>query len=418
MRKGKKTEESSKPKIFYSKKPSIVYRPKTPMPSEGSRMSLVAPRKDRGSSSTTLPPLLMTREDDSGGNQYGNPLNPIPNRQNRLSRSRGNTITEHMIDRMLPEWIMGVLGHANLIYICLQGHIWFTYGKDSDLYCISNDIVKGDQPVYGGTKLKHLLVRALDVKGERTYALSHISGIAMDQHSNLFILFNGRNLYIERYQVRDFAGVIPTIQQLRGGRDEEGNEFETLNLGKSYISTKTPNRLQALSIGRDNHYLFVVGYRDSQVGIISYDPHGEGDMNIVKIIEINEHVLGRHDTIHIFTGHNKSIIYVYFTNTGILTALDDLFNTMILTRAFVPDEPVIFVKWNFNNLQVFANQDGLPIIYEIDSANGQLVRTIKDPLIQSLRLERTLQPIFRFSEGPYGLYVYCRDRIVDITLSE
>jgi hypothetical protein len=385
-----------------------------------SSTSLIEPREDRGSSSTALPPSLMTREDDSGGNQYGNPLNPILNRQIRISDQlgpMGNSIALSMTDRMLPEWIMRVLGHANLIYICLQGHIWFTYGQNSALYCIRNDIVKGTQVVYQQTKLEHLLVHALDVEREYRYTLNNISGIVMDQYSNLYILFNSETASIERYQVGGFLGVRPAIRQLYGARNEEGKRFRNVGLGKVTIPIRTQNCLEALSLGRDNNYLFVVGYGDHDIGIISYDPLGEGDMYMVHHFTMNEHVPNRHDTIHIFTDHRRSMIYMYFTNRGVLVQLDSQFDTARWTDVFVPNEPVIFVKWNdFGNLHVFANQNGLPIVYEINSANGEHERTIRDPLIQSLRSNRTLQPIFRFSEGPYGLYVYCRDRIVDITL--
>jgi hypothetical protein len=423
MRKGKKTEESSKPKIFYSKKPSIVYCPRITMSDGSSSTSLIEPREDRGSSSTALPPSPMTLEDDSGGNQYGNPLNPILNRQIRISdqlESTRNSIALSMTDRMLPEWIMGVLGHANLIYICPDGHIWFTYGQKSKLYCIVNSIVKEGLRDPKGTALEDLLVRAHNVENNREYALDYVSDIVMDQHSNLFILLNTERAYIERYRLVGFFGVLPLINQflLYDGRGKEEDAIESLELGKLSTPIRTQKYLQALSIGGDHNYLFVVGHGGSDVAIFSYDPRGKRVMTKVKIIEMNQHVPNRHGTIHIFTDHSKTMIYTHFINAGILRQLDSQFNTIRGTYAFVPDEPVIFVKWKFDNLQVFANQDGLPIVYEINLSNGgALARTIRDPWIESLRSNPTLEPIFGFSESPHGIYVYCRDRIVDITLS-
>jgi len=421
MGRGKKTaEESSKPRILYKKK-EIVYRPRIGMSKGSSSLSLIPPRKD-GESSTTTTLFPTTQKHNSRSIQYGNSLDPILNKETRLWNKPspiGNSIALSKRDLMLPEWIMKVLGSANFVYLCQLGNIWFTYGYTSSLYCIQDQIVLGGGASLVGMSLEHLLVKAEGESGNILPRLDGISGIAMDNYSNLFLLFYVETIYIQKYRIKEFVGVTPVIEQVYQEIDEEGSRLISLEMEGFPMTLKAHNHLEVLSMGNNNDYLMVKGYMPPSIAIFSYDPGAQRSMVVSKHLQIDGPVLNRGGSIYTITSQDKRFLYIYCTNTNTLSVLNEEFETIRSINIFVPKgSPVIFVSWGSDAecLSVFAERDKLPIAYEINSFNGALVRIIQDPLIQSLRFYAPLHPIFGFSKGPYGLYVYGRDRIVDITL--
>jgi hypothetical protein len=316
---------------------------------------------------------------------------------------------------------MKALGSANFVYPCKLGNIWFTYGHSSSLYCIKDEIVLGGGASLVGMSLEHLLVKAEGESGNNLPRLDGISGIAMDNYSNLFLLFHVETIYIQKYRIKEFVGVTPVIEQVYQEIDEGGSRLTSLEIEGFPMTLKAHNHLEVLSMGNNDDYLMVKGYMPPSIAIFSYDPGAQRSMVVSKHLQIDRPALNREGSMYTVTSQDKRFLYIYCTNANTLLVLNEKFDIIreINNIFFLNKDPVIFVSWGSDAecLSIFVEDDKLPKAYEINLSNGgALARTIHDPLIESLRSDAPLRPIFGFSKGPHGIYVYGRDRIVDITL--